>query len=264
MRRWKGLGLACFVLLTFATGAGITALQPPGRDPQRKRAEYPIVDYNAPELSDLKERAKRREKGKKYDAALQPIRPDLKDVRRMEHIHFPADITALPVSRSAAIIVGKVTNAVAYLSPDKTGVYSEFQIVIDEVIKNDNQTPISVGETISVQRPGGRVRVPSGQIHEYRTSLNPLEVGCRYALFLIRRESDFLVFTGYELRRGTVSPLDDLPIFDQYKDASEAAFIDELRKATPARTKIRNRLVRNQPPPTISLTDRETRRLIQR
>ncbi|HEX8148300.1 MAG TPA: hypothetical protein VF591_14065 [Pyrinomonadaceae bacterium] len=229
MRRWRELGLICSVLLIFAAAAGITAFQSPGREPQRKKAQYPIVDYNAPEPSDPKERAKRRKKGEKYKGEFGPIDPSRQNVFEDEVIHFDYGTPALPVSRSAAVIVGTVTKAQAHLTADKSYAYSEFDVLVDEVVKDDAQSPISAGQTIPVERPGGRVLVAPGNIHEFRTTLNPLEVGCRYALFLTRRGDDYNVFTAYKLEAGKVFPVDDY--FKPLEGTSEEDFMRDLRQA---------------------------------
>lgn len=228
MRRWRELGLICSGLLLLATGTGMTALQS-SDEPKRKKAQYPIADYNAPEPVDPQEKAKRRKKGKKYDNATMPINPSAERVLQTSVDHFLPGTPALPVAQSAVVILGKVTKTQAHLSADKGYVYSEFDVLVDEVIKNDEQSPIATGQTIPVERPGGRVRVPSGHIHEYRTTLDPLEAESRYALFLTRRGDDYHVFTAYKLEAGKVFPVDDY--FKPYEGASEEDFMRDLRRA---------------------------------
>lgn len=223
-----GTRLICFALFTLITATGITALQSQNREPQRKKPQFPIADYNAPEPADPQERARRRKKGEKYNNVHMPIDPSREYVLSNTIEHFPENTPALPVSQCAAVIIGTVTKAQAYLSSDKGYVYTEFEVLLDEVVKNDAQSPIAAGETIAVERPGGRVRVPSGHIQEHRTTLDPLEVGGRYALFLRRRGDDYHVFTGYKLEAGKVFPVDDY--FKTYEGASEEDFMRDLRQ----------------------------------
>ena len=218
------------MLLILVAVTGMAALQSQNREPQRKKVEYPIVDYNAPEPSDPKERARRRKKGEKYKGAFGPIDPSRKNVLSNSVEHFDYGTPALPVSMSAAVIVGTVSKAQAHLSTDKSYVYSEFDVLVDDVLKDDVQSSISRGQTIPVARPGGKVRVAPGNIHEFRTTLDPLEVGCRYALFLTRWVDDYQVFTAYKLEAGKVLPVDDF--FVSYRGASEEDFMRDLRQAT--------------------------------
>jgi hypothetical protein len=73
----------------------------------------------------------------------------------------------------------------AYLSNDKTGVYSVFTIQVNEVLKNSTKTPITRGSAIEVERDGGRVRFPNGRLHMYKIgNLDMPKTGLRYVLFL--------------------------------------------------------------------------------
>lgn len=147
MRKQKRMIVFCMALVACLTITGIAAFQGQRRDGQkRKKAEYPVVDYNAPEIADAAKREKRRKKEKKYDDALVPIDPSLGTLRQYTPFHFPSDITPLPVSISAAVIVGTVTDAQAHLSPDKSNVYSEFNVLVDDVVKNDAHNTYSSGK----------------------------------------------------------------------------------------------------------------------
>lgn len=231
MRKQKRVVVFCTMLVACLAITGFAAFRSTNQEGKKhKRAEYPVVDYNAPESGDAGKRAKRRKKGEKYNDSPTRITPSPEIVKSFDYIPFPPDITALPVAKSASVIVGTVTDAQAHLSPDKTGVYSEFSVQVEEVIKNDSHTPLRVGEPVTVERPGGRVRIPTGQIQEHMTTLNPLGVGDRYVLFLVRIKDDYRVFTGYKLEGGRVSHLDTLPIPESYEGAEVATFLDKLRR----------------------------------
>lgn len=223
---------AHLLLLLCLAVTGAAAWSSQTSEAQPGKSKYPVVDYDAPEPADPAKRELRRKRGKKHNDGL--VKPSPEVIGQFTNIHFPYDITALPFSKSAAVIVGKVTDAHAHLSPDKTGIYSEFDVAVEEVIKNDSQAPLSAGNTVAAQRPGGRLRLPTGQIQEYETNLRPLQVGCRYVLFLDRIDEDYQVFTGYLLEAGKVSPLDTLPIFARYKGVAETTFLEELRKLAAA------------------------------
>src|SRR5690349_17945964 len=142
------------------------------------------------------------------------------------------NLPALPLAESSGVIVGQITDAKAYLSNDKTGVYSVFTVQVQEVIKNATRLSLSNGSSIEVERDGGRVRFPNGRTLIY-VATNMPEVGLRYVLFLTnaRGQSDFQILTGYELREGKVYPLDDLPNLYTYENADETTFLNQLRTA---------------------------------
>ncbi|HEU4714638.1 MAG TPA: hypothetical protein VFS76_23945, partial [Pyrinomonadaceae bacterium] len=115
-------------------------------------------------------------------------------------------------------------------------IYSEFQIKLDTVIKNDPANEVRVGQPLIVERSGGRVRLPSGKIVvSWVRNQNMPEPGKRYVLFLTHSfqarddaPKDFNILTGYELRNGLVFPLDDIHPFTNYRGTAESAFLKDL------------------------------------
>ena len=58
---------------------------------------------------------------------------------------WDSNLPALPVKQSAAVIVGKITDAKAQLSDDLTKIYCEFTVQIYQVLKNDDQVSLPQG-----------------------------------------------------------------------------------------------------------------------
>jgi hypothetical protein len=204
--------------------------------------QIPIADYNAPEISNPEKRARRQARGKRYDRQGWVKEPSSTTGNAGRLDSWMHRVPAFPVSISDAVVIGDVTDAQAYLSIDKTGVYTEFNIQIDEVLKNDGTT-LTPSSMLTAQREGGRVRVPSGRIQLYKPHFQGTpRVGSRYVFFLKRNDDgqSYYIWTGYELRAGHVRPLDgvglpggatELPQFAAYKDADEVAFLSALRAA---------------------------------
>jgi|SRR5919205_525145 hypothetical protein len=220
------------LLLVFVIAA-ITISLGQGRHQSRPIDEnrFPIADYAAPEPSDSSERSKRQARGKKYDKSPWNIYPEAQwSMARTHALDF--NLPALPFAKSSAVIVGQITGAKAYLSNDKTGVYSVFNVQVHEVIKNSSPLSLSTGSSLEVERDGGRVRFPNGQTLIYIATDMP-QVGLRYVLFLTnaQSQSDFEILTGYEFREGKVHPLDDLPNLYTYENADETTFLNRLRTA---------------------------------
>ena len=197
---------------------------------QFDESRFPIADYAAAEPTDAHERANRQAKGKKYDKSEWRVNPNSVSDSMVRVDYVNTNLPALPFEQSSAVIVGQVTDARAYLSNDKSGVYSVFQIQVNEVLKNSSKAPISSGTTIDAERDGGRVRFPNGRLHLYSISnLEMPKTGLRYVLFLNEEGSDFTILTGYELRNGKVYPLDELPNLLTYENRDELVFLSELR-----------------------------------
>jgi hypothetical protein len=202
--------------------------------PTANDSQLPSVDYSGPEPTDLEKRAKRKAKSRRYNRKYPDIGPGTIGERIY---HWPEGFPRLPVRQSNVIVVGRISDARAYLSDDKNGVYSEFTLCSDQVLKDDSPTPLNPGNEIVVEREGGRVRYPSAKVSQFSiTGWGMPRVGRRYVLFLTHKpqEQDFQILTGYELREGRVFPLDSSPgvvHFELYENATEDTLLNELRAA---------------------------------
>jgi hypothetical protein len=207
-------------------------------DREKDFSRFPVADYSSPESSDPAIRAKRQAKGRKYDDKyMAPISEDSDKIFSISD--WDVRLPALPVERSAAVVIGKIISSKAYLTPGKTGIYSEFEVVVDSIAKNDPNNPIKIDTKITVERNGGRVRMPSGKIVlSWVNHQNMPREGGRYLLFLTHdfqtlndSGKDFYILTGYELGDGQVRLLDDpLPghPMTRYNGTSESALLNDL------------------------------------
>ncbi len=126
----------------------------------------PIADYSTSESSDQQKRAKRQARSGFYDEqglVIEPKAPGGDIVVRSEKLR---KMPALPSGISDAVVIGEVAGAEAYLSNDKSGVYTEFDVRVDELVR-DNTGSITPSIWLTAQRTGGRVRFPSGRIQKY-------------------------------------------------------------------------------------------------
>jgi hypothetical protein len=143
-------------------------------------------------------------------------------------------IPALPVKHSDVIVIGEVVNAQAFITPEQTKVYSEFNVNVDEVLKDTTGLRLTSGSLLITEREGGRVKFPSGHMQIYKLSGEGFaRIGRRYVLFLKRKAEaeSFTILTGYELRAGHIVPLDKVSLHDSYRGWEERVFIDEVRNA---------------------------------
>ena len=245
--------------------------------------DVPIADFNAPEPTNPGERAKRQLRNKRHnirDHGLTPenraqfiLREDEFSPRLPETGNKKSETTQLPLSRNAkhdydspviggavtdespseqplptyisdAVVIGNVTDAKAYISEDKTAVYSEFTVQVWNVLKNSQALPLGMDTVVTVLRPGGGVRFPSGKIRKFLVAGRGLpHTGRRYAFFLKYDDlaQAYYIVTGYELLGGKVFPLDGIPqygtashpfaSYGKYASADESAFMVEVKNA---------------------------------
>lgn len=226
--------LSCILTVLFVIG--IEAQQGQEVDKVRQRAEaeiraldeqLPIVDVDAPKPSEPAAGAKRLAKDRRHNRSLPPIGERNTIVTTV--YHWPADFPPLPVEESATIITGRVLDAKAHISENRSTVYSEVTVKVDEILKDTTGT----GGTLVAEREGGRVRFPSGTIFRYIVDgIGIPKVNHRYLLFLKPLvDGDFSILTGYQLQDGRVEPLDLTGVvpFAQYKASDETAFLSEVR-----------------------------------
>jgi len=141
-------------------------------------------------------------------------------------------VPALPVEKSDAVIVGEVGASEAHLSVDKTGVYSEFSIKVDQILKNHEDSSLNVGELTIGEREGGVVRFQDGRLFRYRVYHQGMPRPSRRYLFFLSRNhegEDYTIVTAYELRGGQVTPLDQSKAFSSFQGADDQSFLNKVR-----------------------------------
>ena len=205
---------------------------------EKRLAQLPIVDFTETTETDRVRRARNdrhnsrvpNESVKKFQLN-DSMPPVLLGLPLTDQPAFPA------VPMTDVVAVGTVQNVQAYLSSDKTSVYSEVTFEIEEVLKGNERA--TAGSFVSAERFGGAVRFPSGKIlRRGATGRNIPVNGGRYLLFLnsIQGDNSFTIVTGYELN-DTVSPLDgigetdpDFKPYEKYRNASVPALLDEVKR----------------------------------
>jgi hypothetical protein len=194
----------------------------------------PIVDYAQTQAVDPVGLAKRRIRGAKHDKSQWNVSPeDSADTTVLVDAVDP-NLPAFPVTKSTAVILGDITDAKAYLSNDRKGVYTEFTVRVEEIFKDGPQTLLTTDGTLEISRQGGRVRFPSGREHLYKVSEETMpRVGGRYVFFLTgNHDQGFSILTAYELQAGKIIPLDNLPGAQVHKNADQTTLLNHLRIKT--------------------------------
>lgn len=206
----------------------------------------PIVDLessaSSAAITDPQTKAVRRAKGARYAKRTKGLIVDREAPGGMILTsRYMQPLPAFPIGRSAIIAIGEVVDAQAYLSDDKTGVYSEFSLRLEEILKNDSPNPSFPGSLVVAERYGGRVRFPSGRVTFFGNREQGLpRQGRRYVFFLEQADKQYSILTAYELLSGLIYPLDarNAPgrdsansVGDEYEKTDEARFRSDLQRA---------------------------------
>jgi hypothetical protein len=214
--------LAAIVTMWVALRANPSIIEPQKR--QSDDNQLPIVDYDISALSNAR--------------ILNRSRPAIRDengaVEITESESRIERLPAIPSAQSDAIVIGELLDAHAYLTEDNREVYTQYTVVVQQVLKNQSSFDANAGAVFTVKRKGGRVRFPSGNIQTYHLSSQGVpRVGRRHLLFLERSDqiSNFLVLTAYELNNDRVFPVDDVETQKRYRNLSEAEFLRVVQSA---------------------------------
>jgi len=193
----------------------------------------PLALFNAAEPKSKEQRATRQARNSRYDKA-NWVKENPPGVYPLPLISdWLINLPALPTTQSDVVVVGRVIQGEAYLSNDKTAVYSEFTIEVEEVLKDDRALLHSNG-IIAAERPGGDVQFSSGRIEQYRVANQGMpEVGRKYLFFLKRNDEDqyYRIVTGYKLHSEHVFPLDTGDQFAAYERSTENAFLNMVKES---------------------------------
>lgn len=149
-------------------------------------------------------------------------------------IDFAGKVDPLPASQSAAVVIGTVLGGKAYVSKDHTFVYSDYQIKIDQILKQDSSANLTVGGVVVAMRQGGTIRFPSGHVRHFINNGHGFPaVGAQYLFFLLKPDAvpeyEMTIGATYELRSGRVYPLDD--ISKEFDGVSEPDFLNKVQTA---------------------------------
>jgi hypothetical protein len=148
---------------------------------------------------------------------------------------YAAPLDPFPVAPSAAIVIGTVVSGKAFVSKDRTYVYSDYQVRVDRILKQDTSASLAVGEQIVVSRGGGTIHFLSGHVRNY---INQGEgfpaIGSQYLFFLGKpnfpeHEYEQIIGSLYQLVGGEVHPLDDEQM-GRFDNMSQTAFLRKVEQ----------------------------------
>ena len=245
----KNATLFSLLVLTLTTLVGMLHGQQQINLNDKTNGQEPIVDYESSQPLSAEEITKRKAKDGHLSKKALAESPNIQVFTTVRG-DWLERLPSFPVSLSDYVIIGRVTDSKAYLSANKTGVFSEFSIQIEEVLKSSVDASLTVGNSIVAEREGGRVRYASGRIQRYVMLHQGMPlVGNRYVFFLRKPDQPAdtvpYILTGYELRSGRIFPMDGvggkaeekLPQFSTYEGADENSFLGELRIAIAQKTR---------------------------
>ena len=207
-------------------------------DLKKELNNLPIVDYQLTQIDSSAQQRTNRQSIRYLRNALHdgfPVKINEEGGDEIIlHTHSMEEFPPIPTLKSDLVVIGNVANAQAFLSNDKSFVYSEYNIRVKEILKNASESMLSSTEFITAERIGGAVRFPSGRIRKYKESEygTPLS-GHEYVFFLkfVDVGKTFSILTAYELIDGRAIALDHAGRFLDYKDVPDGVVLNAIKES---------------------------------
>lgn len=85
---------------------------------------------------------------------------------------------------SDAVLVGQVKSKVSQLTENEEFTFTDYEVTVEDVVKNNAASPINAQSNITVTRPGGMIRLDGRIIQAIDQYYKPFALGGRVLLFL--------------------------------------------------------------------------------
>jgi hypothetical protein len=141
--------------------------------------------------------------------------------------------------QSDAVVVGKVVNQTALLSPDESFIFTDAEISVVETLKDNPSSHIYPNENITVTRPGGSLQLNGRKLTFLLSHFKDFSVGGQYLLFMkfLPTTLDYEAFWDrtFELRCGLIFNLNNYALWGGQKSSKQdaaAALLDARAAAS--------------------------------
>lgn len=192
-------------------------------------------DRKGSKLTDLSEAGKRR--GNKQEIGVSLGVPDFPTIGGLSPVTASEFLSNLSC-KADAVVVGSVQNKSAHLTEDETFVYTEYEFLIKDVLKNNSASPIEVNDTIQITRPGGLIKFDNQVIRVIDQLYEPLQTRKEYLLFLnfIPAANGYIVSSAegdFALEKDFLKALSKLPLPEELISKNNSqALINNLRNSS--------------------------------
>lgn len=87
--------------------------------------------------------------------------------------------------KSDAVVIGTVNEKLSHLIESGTFTFTDYELTVQEVLKDNPLAQLQPGAIITVTRAGGTVRLKGHTVRAVSEQMAPLAVGGRYLLYLV-------------------------------------------------------------------------------
>jgi hypothetical protein len=141
--------------------------------------------------------------------------------------------------KADAVVVGTVTSKSSQITDDKTFLFTDYELAVEDILKNNAAAPIPTNSTITITRTGGSVNLNGHIGLAVDDSQKPLLANGRYLLFLkfIPETGAYRAFNNwgddsFAFRNDKVAQVSESPLpFGPQRKVDAASFMTEVRTA---------------------------------
>lgn len=83
-----------------------------------------------------------------------------------------------------AVVIGVIKNQSSQLTEDEDFVFTDYDMSVEQILKDNAKAPIQLTNDLTISRPGGIVQLDNKIVRAIDESLDPLSIGHQYILFL--------------------------------------------------------------------------------
>lgn len=146
----------------------------------------------------------------------------------------PPFLTAITCDADAVVIGVIKDRSQSQLTEDESFIFTDYGMVIEEIIKDNSAAPLQLSSVITVSRPGGEIKLNGKSVHAIDESFKPFEVNQQYALFLrfVPSTGGYRAFSNgsFQLHRGKVIKLGEGTLWGPV-EKERLVFVTAIRNA---------------------------------
>jgi uncharacterized protein with beta-barrel porin domain len=142
--------------------------------------------------------------------------------------------------KADAIVIGTINNKASQLTEDGSFTFTEYDVTVDEVLKDNSKAPLAVNSHITVARAGGVVQLNGRTIRAFDRSERPLGIAGRFLLFLqyVPEAGDYKSYTSdagdtsFRLHGDKLFQVsDEARPLGEGRDVDATSFLNQVRSA---------------------------------
>lgn len=151
-----------------------------------------------------------------------------------------SDRLVTSAAQADAVVIGTVSGKTSQLNEAETFVFTDYDVNVFEVLKNNSAAPVGPSGTVTVTRVGGTIQLEGHVVRAVDRTAKPLQVGEKYLLFLryLPTTGAYLASDGpssFKLEGDKVVTLTEDPRYSDFqKGKGVSSFVNAVQAAVAA------------------------------